>query len=218
MGEAVVEDVVEESEAAGVSYEDFGRELFRQVLHRERVEDAVATVLGDRIEVGPFGAGPGRRFATIRAVGTIGRPRAAPLAGDLVAYRVTLPISVDFDLDLGVDLHRFRADVLVPLQLTASAEPPLTIALDITAPEEEDLLVDVRVDKRRTAVLRRLAGIDEELRGFLCRYVKRELTKDHVVRASRIHLGDVIDAAWPMISVMYLEGASRAEPVQEEGT
>src|SRR4051794_10387550 len=89
---------------AELTYEDFGRQLFHQVLHRERIEDAVATVLGDRIEVGPIGAGPGRRFATIRAVGTIGRPRAEPLGGDLVAYRVTLPIDVDFDLDLAVDL------------------------------------------------------------------------------------------------------------------
>jgi hypothetical protein len=206
-------------EAAAVSYEAFGRELFRQVLHRERIEDAVATVLGDRIEVGPFGAGPGRRFATIRAVGTIARPRAEPLPGELVAYRVTLPVNVDFDLDLGVDLHQFRADVLVPLRLTARAETPLTIVLDIAPPAEEELVVEVSVDKRRTAVLRRLAGIDDELRGFLCRYVKRELAKDHVVRASRIHLGEVIDAAWPMISRMYLEGVSRtAHPARVEVT
>ena len=193
-------------DADGFAYEDFGRALFHRVLHRERIEEAVATVLGDRIEVGPIGAGPGRRFATIRAVGTIGRPRAEPLRGELVAYRVTLPIEVDFDLDLAVDLHRFRAEVQVPLRLIAAAEAPLTIALDIVPPSEEELVVEVRVDKRRTAVLRRLAGIDDELRGFLCRYVARELQKDHVVRASKIHLDEVIDVAWPLISQMYLEG------------
>ena len=200
MAELVAQDVV------GCTYEEFGRELFHRVLHPERIEDAVATVLGDRIEVGPIGAGPGRRFATIRAVGTIGRPRADPLEGELVAYRVTLPIDVDFDLDLGVDLHRFRAVVQVPLRLTATALEPLTMALDIAPPSEEELVVDISVDKRRTAVLRRLAGIDDELRGFLCRYVARELQKDHVVRASRIHLDEVIDVAWPLISRMYLEG------------
>jgi len=199
----VAEPVVQDAD--GFTYEDFGRALFHRVLHPERIEDAVATVLGDRIEVGPFGAGPGRRFATIRAVGTIARPRAEPLGGDLVAYRVTLPIDVDFDLDLGVDLHRFRAEVQVPLRLTATAEAPLTIALDIVPPAEEELDVEISVDKRRTAVLRRLAGIDDELRGFLCRYVARELQKDHVVRASRIHLDEVIDVAWPLISQMYLE-------------
>src|SRR3954447_10042872 len=120
MGEATFERPP--AMAPDLTYEEFGRQLFEQVLHPERIEDAVATVLGDRIEVGPFGAGPGRRFETIRAVGTIGHPRAEPLPGELVKYRVPLPITVDFDLDLGVDLHRFRAGVLVPLQLTASAQ------------------------------------------------------------------------------------------------
>jgi len=218
MGEAVIERPPAVS--PDLTYEEFGRQLFEQVLHPERIEDAVATVLGDRIEVGPFGAGPGRRLATIRAVGSIGRPRARRLRGDLVTYRVTLPISVDFDLDLSVDLHRFRAECLVPLRLTASAGAPLTIVLDIAPPTAEELVVDISVDKRRTAVLRRLAGIDDELRGFLCRYVTRELEKDHVVRASRIDLAEVIDAAWPMISRMYLEGVPEdpAPPAVVEAT
>jgi hypothetical protein len=197
--------------AAGteMTYEDFGRQLFRQVLHAERIEESVATVLGERIELGPFGAGPGRFLAKVRATGAIGRPRATPLPGPMVAYRVRLPIDVTFDLDLAVDVHTFRADVVVPLTLTARAAAPLTIVWDITPPSLGEMDVLVAVDRRRTELLRRVAGIDEELRRFMLRYVTRELQKEHVVRATHIHLGEVIDAAWPMISAQFLETGPR---------
>ena len=196
-------------EGSEITYEDFGRELFRQVLHAERIEESMATVLGDRIELGPFGAGPGRFLAKVRATGVIGRPRATPLPGPMVAFRVRLPIDVTFDLDIAVDVHTFRADVVVPLTLTARAAAPLTIVWDITPPALGEMDVLVRVDRRRTELLRRVAGIDEELRRFMLRYVTRELQKEHVVRATHIHLGEVIDAAWPMISAQFLEPGPR---------
>lgn len=190
---------------AEISYEDFGRRLFASVLHEERIEDSVATVLGDRIQVGPFGAGPGRFLAKVSAVGTIGRPRATAIPGPMVAYRVDLPIEVAFDLDLAVDVQTFRASLVVPLTLTARAAAPLTIVWDITPPEDHELSVRVEVDSRRAELVRRLVGIDEELRRFMLRYVSRELRKEHVIRATHIHLGEVIDAAWPMISAQFLE-------------
>src|SRR5205085_6620771 len=104
-----------------VSYAEFGRRLFETVLHERRIEDVVATVLGDRISLGPFGAGPGRVLAKVTANGTIGRPVAEALPGDFVAFDVPLPVQVDFDLDLAVDVHRFHADIVVPLRLTALA-------------------------------------------------------------------------------------------------
>ncbi len=188
-----------------ISYAEFGRRLFDQVLHAERIEESIATVLGDRIELGPFGAGPGRFLAKVRALGTIGRPRAVPLPGDLVAFRVHLPIDVTFDLDIAVDVHTFRAVLEVPLTLTARAAEPLTIVWDISPPHPDEMDVRVQVDRRSSDLLRRVAGIDEELRRFMVRYVTRELGKEHVVRATRIHLGEVIDAAWPMVSAQFLE-------------
>jgi hypothetical protein len=38
----------------------------------------------------------------------------------------------------------------------------------------------------------------------LLRYVTRELDKEHVRRATRIPLDEVIDAAWPSISAQFL--------------
>jgi hypothetical protein len=200
---------------AEITYGEFGVQLFRQVLHERRVEDSVAAVLGNTIDLGPFGAGPGRFLAKVRALGTIGRPRAEAVPSHFVAYRVVLPVSLAFDLDLGVDLHRFRAEMQVPLRLTARAAAPLTIVWDISPPAEEELEVRVEVDKRRTAVLRRVAGIDAELRRFMVRYVTRELQKEHVRRATRLHLGEAIDAAWPLISALFLEPGATPETTRE---
>ena len=187
-----------------ITYGEFGRRLFETVLHERRVEDALATVLGDRITLGPIGAGPGRVLAKVTADGTIGRPVARALPGDFVAFEVRLPVQVVFDLDIAVDVHRFHADLIVPLRLTARAATPLTIVCDIAVPDEDELEIDVRVERRSTAMLRRVAGIDAELRRFMLRYVTRELDKEHVRRATRIPLDEVIDAAWPSISAQFL--------------
>jgi hypothetical protein len=196
-------------EGAPISYEEFGRGLFEQVLHAERIEESIATVLGDRISLGPFGAGPGRFLAKVKALGTIGRPVATPLPGAGVAFRVLLPIDVTFDLDIAVDVHTFRAALEVPLTLTARPAAPLTIVWDIAPPDLEEMQVQVEVDRRSSELLRRVAGIDEELRRFMLRYVTRELQKEHVVRATHIPLGAVVDAAWPMVSAQFLESGSR---------
>lgn len=187
-----------------ITYGEFGRRLFETVLHEERIEESIATLLGDRISLGPIGAGPGRVLAKVTVEGTIGRPVAEALEGDFVAFLVRLPVQVDFDLDIAVDVHRFHVDMVVPLRLTARAATPLTIVSEITVPTEDELEVEVTVDRRSTAVLRKVAGIDMELRRFLLRYVTRELQKEHVVRATRIPLGEVIDAAWPTISAQFL--------------
>ena len=184
-----------------ITYGEFGRRLFETVLHERRIEDAIATVLGDRITLGPIGAGPGRVLAKVTVDGTIGRPVASALPGDFVAFEVRLPVQVDFDLDIAVDVHRFHADVVVPLRLTARAATPLTIVCDIAVPARGRAR-DRRT--RRPAQHRRCCagspGIDAELRRFVLRYVTRELDKEHVRRATRIPLDEVIDAAWPSIS------------------
>lgn len=186
-----------------ISYGEFGRALFASVLHEDRIADAVALVLGDTIALGPFGAGPGR-MARVTALGTIGRPRVTRLPGDFVTFDVMLPVQVAFDLDIAVGVHTFNATMEVPLRLEARAAAPLTIVLAISPPREEDLVVRTEVDRRRTAMLKKVAGIDDELRRFMVRYVARELTKEHVVRATRLDLAEILDHAWPMISEEFL--------------
>ncbi len=183
----------------------FGDAFMRLVLHKERVLSSIDQVLGEELTLGPIGAGPGRVFARITARGRFGKTYGEELPDPgTVGYQVYLPISVTFDLDLRVDTLSFDADVLLPLTIRMYVEQPLTIVWDICPPTEDQVVMSVKTDKRRSAALQKMAGIDDELRRFIVKFVARELDKPHVRRATRIDLISVIDHAWPVIASQFL--------------
>lgn len=187
-----------------LAYEEFGRIFLTRVLHRDRVLESIDRILGEEISLGPMGAGPGRRIATLTARGVFKPCSGEMIEAEQVTYHVDVPVEVDFDLDLKVDQHRFHAEVLVPLKITLRLEEPLTIVWDIVAPTEQDLTITIQGEKRRTTVLQKLIGMDGELRRFLVRFVDRELNKPHVLKARNIPLVDVIDGAWAEIAAQFL--------------
>jgi hypothetical protein len=176
----------------------------RLVLHKDRVLESIDRVLGETLSIGPIGAGPGRVLARVTATGTFGKTYGEELDEPELAYRVMLPIAVTFDLDLRVDAMTFDADVLLPLTVRLYVEEPLTVVWDIRPPEERDVVITVRTDQLRAALLQKVSGMDGELRRFLIRIVTRELDKPHVRRAMRIDLVSVIDGAWPHIASQFL--------------
>lgn len=187
-----------------LDHEQFGEAFLRLVLHLDRVLESVDRILGDSFTLGPIGAGPGRKVATLTASGVFGKTYGELLPGPGVTYRVMLPVTVDFDLDLHVDSHHFHAEVLVPLTVVLRTVAPLTIVWDIVPPEESELTIEIAGETRRSAWLQRFAGIDGELSRFLLRFVDRELDKPHVRRARRIEVAEVIDGAWPQIAAQFL--------------
>lgn len=191
-------------ETGPMSYEQFGVNFIRMVLHEQRVLESINRLLGEKIELGPMGAGPGRVFAKARATGWFQGTHGRAVVDDLLAYRVFLPIVVDFEIEIAKDVHQFRADVVVPLLLTVRVEAPLTIIWDIAPPIEDEVSISVETDKRRSAALQRITGLDAELRRFLIRVIEKELDKPHVRRATRIDMVPVIDAAWPVIADQFL--------------
>lgn len=188
-----------------LAFEEFGAIFLRRVLHTDRVLESVDRILGPDFHLGPMGAGPGRKMATLTADG-----RFLPTYGELlpgddeVVYRVMLPVDVTFDLDVKVDTQRFHADVLVPLLVRLRLEEPLTIVWDITPPAEDGVRIEIRGENRRSSLLQRLAGFDGELRRFLVRFVERELAKPYVERARHIDVVAVIDGAWEQIACQFL--------------
>lgn len=201
--EELAQDVAE-PEDVPMTYEAFGDVFLRRVLHTERVLRSIDRILGPTFELGPIGAGPGRKIARLIARGRFLPTYGEELPADDVAYRVFLPVSVDFDLDLRVDHHHFHAEVVVPLIVRLRLVEPLTIVWDITPPEEEDLQIEIVGESRRSTALQKLAGLDGELRRFLLRFFHRELEKEHVRRARRIYVDRVIDGAWPQIADQFL--------------
>jgi len=182
----------------------FGEDFVRLVLHKDRVTESIDRVLGDSFALGPIGAGPGRKVAKATATGHFHPSYGHELDDAHVGFKVFVPLSVTFDLDLRVDSMRFEADVVIPLTVLTRLEEPVTIVWDIVAPEESEIRLEVRTSTIRSALLQRVAGLDGELRRFILRFVARELEKPHVQRARRIPLVPMIDAAWPMIAAQFL--------------
>jgi hypothetical protein len=197
-----------------ITYEQFGVNFIRMVLHEKRILESINRLLGEKIELGPMGAGPGRLFATARATGWFKDTYGNEVVDDLLAYRVYLPIDVDFQLEIAKDVNHFKAEVLLPLSLTVRVEHPMTIVWDITPPQEEEVTIRVETGKRRSAVLQRLSGLDAELRRFLIRVIEKELEKPHIYRATHLDMATVIDAAWPVIADQFLP--AEGGPTQEE--
>jgi hypothetical protein len=186
-----------------IGYDEFGMRFMDLVLHRDRVMESINRVLGEDFQLGPIGAGPGRKVAKVTASGTFGKAYGEALP-DVVGYNVNLPVSVAFHLDLGVDLMRFDADVVLPLRLTMELVEPLTILWHIAPPLPDDVTISVKSDSRRSAVLQKLTGLDGELRRFIVRFVDRELEKPHVRKAMRIDLVTLIDNAWEHIATQFM--------------
>lgn len=186
-----------------LGYDEFGMRFMNLVLHRDRVMQSVNRVLGEKFQLGPIGAGPGRKVAKVTASGAFGTAFGEALH-DVVGYEVNLPVDVTFHLDLGVDVMRFDAQVVLPLRLTMELVEPLTILWHITPPGPDDVTIDVQSDNRRAAVLQKLTGLDGELRRFIVRFVERELEKPHVRKAMRIDLVTVIDNAWEHIAAQLM--------------
>ena len=186
-----------------IGYDEFGMRFMNLVLHRDRVMQSINRVLGEDFQLGPIGAGPGRKVAKVTATGTFGTAHGEALT-DVVGYLVNLPVHVTFDLDLQVDMMRFEADVLLPLRLTMELVEPLTILWHLQPPHPDEVSIDVKSDNRRSAVLQKVTGLDGELRRFIVRFVDRELEKPHVRKAMRIDLVTLIDNAWEHIAVQFM--------------
>ncbi len=194
----------DDGEQQEISYEEFGATYIRRVLHKERILNMINELLGPQIQLGPIGAGPGRKAATVSARGTFRECKGEEIPGDLLSYRVFLPISVVFDVDLRVDKHRFTADVVVPIILTVHTIAPLRVRIDITVPSDDEVALTLQSDTRRGAVLQKLAGLESELRRFLVKVVRTELAKPYVRRATDFDMAALIDDAWPGIAAVIL--------------
>ena len=213
--EGLAAEPVIASHGEPISYEQFGANFIRMVLHEQRILESINRLLGEKIELGPMGAGPGRVFAKARATGWFQETYGNAVVDDLLKYRVYLPIDVDFELDLAVDVHQFRAQVLLPLTLTVRVEQPLMIVWDIVPPQEDEVTIRVETDKRRSALLQRISGLDAELRRFLIRVIEKELEKPHIHKATHLDMSTIIDTAWPVIADQFLPIEEVDQPEQE---
>ena len=149
-----------------ISYEQWGIDFFHEAISEERVLGAVNTIAGQPIDFGPDRRGPGK-IAKVRAYGEIGAATATRERGDQISYRVLLPVSLTFEVDLQVETHRFEAELLVPLTLTAVAMSGVRIFIEAQPPRGDEVQVELKAKGLRASVLQRVVGIEGELRRFV---------------------------------------------------
>ena len=115
-------------------------------------------------------------------------------------------------MDLQVETHRFVADLLVPLTLTAVAQPGVRIFIEATPPRSEEVQVELQAKGLRASVLQRVVGVEGELRKFVAGYVRRELDKPHVREARTIDVSRAIDRAWASLAPRPRHGRGDRRP------
>lgn len=175
-----------------IGYGEWGERFFEAAVTEDRVLAGVNAMAGQQISFGPLGVGPGR-IAKVTAVGEIGTATGQRTSTDPVQFDVLLPVTLQFNLDLGVDVHRFDADVEVPIVLTARAREDLAIVVDIDPPTKDDITVRLKAKGLRATVTQYAANVDGELRRFIAKYVGRELEKPKIVAARVIDIGAAIE-------------------------
>ncbi len=175
-----------------IDYGEWGMRFFEAAVTEERVLAGVNAMAGQQIDVGPFGVGPGR-VAKVTATGEIGTATGQRTSTNPVHFDVRLPVTLEFKLDLGVDVHRFNAEVEVPLRMTARARADLAIVIDIDPPTTEDVVVALKAKGLRATLTQYAANVDGELRRFIAKYVSRELEKPKIAAARVIDIRAAID-------------------------
>lgn len=147
---------------AWLSYGEFGRRFFAHAVTQTRIEAEVADLDGQVIDLGPIRTGPGERVV-VSAQGEVGTPRLTPRRGRVISFALVIPVRLDLVVAVTRDNH-YRADIEIPLTLTARAAEPLLIVIDATPPRPEELVVKLLAAGLRAGLLGVIGRIEKQIR------------------------------------------------------
>ncbi|MEU4836662.1 hypothetical protein [Nocardia testacea] len=180
-----------------IDYAEFGRRFFPRIVTRDRLEQFVNHLADRQIEIGPLRTGP-RSAAEVTVRGEVGRPALTDrlpetdTADDrpaLVRFDLIVPVTLDITVSVLKD-NRYRAEVEIPLLLTAHAADPLLIVVEVDPPERENVRLEYTAQGMRAAALGVLAGIKKQIVAQVVRVVRTELA-DPAMRT--LDVGERID-------------------------
>ena len=177
-----------------IGYGDWGALFFQTAVTEERILAGVNAMAGRPINVGPLGVGPGR-VAKVMAKGEIGTATGHRVSTDPVAFDIRLPVTLNFSLDLSVDVQKFVAVVEIPLRLTARARDDLAIVIDVRPPDADEVKIALKAKSLRATLTQYAAGIEGELQRFIAKYVAREINSPGVVAARTVNVGAALNKA-----------------------
>lgn len=175
-----------------IGYRELGERFFERIITAERVFGVVGQMAGQPVQVGPLSAGP-RGSATVTVRGAIESPRVTERAhtGTERVFDMELPVGLDITVDV-LKANHYRADLRIPLVLTARAAEPLRIVIDVPPPAIEDIALDFKAKGLRAATLGVLAGIRKQVVAQVVAVVSTELADPS---RRTIDVGAQIDSA-----------------------
>ncbi|HVY09805.1 MAG TPA: hypothetical protein VHB18_06655 [Mycobacteriales bacterium] len=169
-----------------MNYAEFGAAFVHAAVTPERISAVIRGITGEEVRVGPLAAGPGG-VATANAVGRIGEPAPEITGHDPLAYKVSLPVTLDVDVTAAGTKHHFDVNATVRVFFTVALTPPLSISIVAESPTYLDVDVDIRPKGMQAKLLARSGIVEREMRKNIARYV-RERISDEVSAFSTIDL------------------------------
>ncbi len=182
------------NELAFVTYAEFGQRFFETAVTKQRITDAVSGIAGQPIDVGPLGVGP-MGLVKVRATGAVGTPTVEDRADpEHVAFDLMIPVDLQMLIEISFDKHRFDAKVFVRLALTARAAEPLQVVIEVEPPTKRNVEVEVTADGLRASVLQVIAGVDDELKRSVAKFVRSEIDKPELQRSRVIDVAKALES------------------------
>jgi len=174
-----------------ISYADFGEAFFATAVTRERIEEGLHALAGRVFTFGPVPITP-LGLMKVSADGEVGTPSLVERHGELVSFRVTLPVDLRLALDTGIDKIRFTAAVAAHVTVTARAAAPLLLVIDVTPPRSRDIDVKVQAEGLRASVLQLSGQVDREIKKAVAGFIRRELDKPQIRTMRVIDIGKLL--------------------------
>ncbi|GAB0107883.1 hypothetical protein JMUB6875_68840 [Nocardia sp. JMUB6875] len=133
-------------------------------------------------EAGPVtpAAPPEPRIAELPKAAAESAQAAQAAAGNhdhdpaLVRFDLTIPVSLDISVDV-LKTNRYKAEVQVPVALTARAAEPLLIVIDAVPPRAGDIDLDMTAEGWRAAALGKIAGMRKQIAAQVANVVRTEV-------------------------------------------
>lgn len=180
-----------------ISFDQFGRSFMHEVVTPDRVGATIASVVGDRIEVGPLAAGPGNAArASLR--GTLAGVDVSPTGEDGDSLRFSAIVRLDCTLAVKAPVlnKRYRGALTIPLRLVVRTATPLRLVIDVEPPSAADIGVELDAGDRSGRLIQILGNIDDEVRTRAAAEVADRVEAPEARRHREIDVLAMVDDVW----------------------
>jgi len=169
----------------------------REVVNADRVAATIASVVGERIEVGPMAAGP-RDAARASLRGKLASVDVSPAGEDEASLRFSAVVRIDFTLAVKAPIinKRYRGTLTIPLDLDVRTAPPLRLVIDVDPPASQDIGVELASGDRSGRLIQVLGNIDGEVRVQAAAEVARRVEAPEARRHREIDVLAMVDDVW----------------------